>query len=394
MDKSKSTETHALSNKRALDYVQSSVGSCAKIPRWATIGSFSHCLNSADKVKEWLNVVGHAHHSTQPEHETHSIADALRQLQEEDIEATMASSNCISSYPQKQEEIDILGESSGKIQHACAFEPTRCLGLLRSNSFNRVRNVPIQLTVLRVKIQDFAVNCAVMSARRVGDWVVAFYELVDAAAAVHGITRVESRGDCCVCVCGAAGTAPPAAGAAAVLASEDGWEDQATRMLAFAADLNARVAELLISSENAASSTDPVSTAVRMGIATGEATFYVAGTCIGLLPFTSVTGAAAAAAARMEALAAPGEARVHRSTADKWAAETRQAPPATALLEGTEWAAERAAVFDCNARVFRPDAGELFTGPAPGPGPRPSRTAGGMSGRAGRGVSASASSLF
>jgi class 3 adenylate cyclase len=202
-----------------------------------------------------------------------------------------------------------------------------------------------------------------MPAGRVGEWVAAFYQLVDAAAAAHGVTRVESRGDCCVCVTGAAGAVPAAHGAAACAAA-DGAEDQATRMLAFAAALHARVAALPVGGRRAdqtfAAST--AGTAVRMGMATGEASFLAIDGGGGAAPSVSVTGAAAAVAARMEALAAPGLARVHRSTADKWAAEAGRAPPATALVVGAVGAAaERAAEFDCAAGAFC--AGEDARGP-------------------------------
>ena len=55
----------------------------------------------------------------------------------------------------------------------------------------------------------------------------------------------------------------------------------------------------------------------------------------------------------MEAQA--GLARVHRSTADKWVAETRRAPPATVRVDGGAGREmERAAEFDCAAGAFRP----------------------------------------
>jgi class 3 adenylate cyclase len=231
--------------------------------------------------------------------------------------------------------------------------------LSRSSSFSHSGSIRIttqiapKVTILFIDIQGFTAHCAAMPAGHVGEWVAAFYELVDAAAAAQGVTRVESRGDCCVCVAGAAGAAPGAppsvnavAGEAAP-ASVDGAADQATRMLAFAAALHAKVAALPVGGVESGGRT-----AVRMGMATGEAIFYASSGGSDTAPFASVQGAAAAAAAKMEGLAAPGLARVHRSTADKWAAETRRAPPATARVEG----AGRAAVFDCAARAFCADA--------------------------------------
>ena len=249
-----------------------------------------------------------------------------------------------------------------------------------SGSFCFTTHIVPQATVVFIDIQGFTAQCAAMPAGRVGEWIAAFYQLVDAAAAAHGVTRVESRGDCCVCVCGAEGTAPPApptansAAATAAPAAADSAESQASRMLAFAANLHAKVAALPVGSgggHSAGLEQDTAGTAVRMGMATGEVVFYiVVSNGVESAPCVSVQGATAALAARMEALAAPGLARVHRSTADKWAAETREAPPATAPVEGaTERAAERAAVYDCAARAFRPDSG--FKVPAVGRDPGP-----------------------
>ena len=324
-----------------------------------------------------------------------SIADALKILREEDI----------GDKPIRLQEASRLSSGESKTSHKDKYVPNKLVksasmflrssfyAASRSNSFNLL---PTQITILRTKIPGFARQCAAMPAGRVGEWIAAFYELVDAAAAAHGVTRVESRGDCCVCVCGAAGAAPPAAGAAAVAAAADSAESQATRMLAFAADLHAKVASLSVDG----SEVNAEGTVVRMGMATGEATFYVGGSRGDTSPITSVTGAAAAAAARMEALAAPGLARVHRSTADKWAAETREAPPATAPVEGADWAAERAAVYDCAARAFRPDAGALCSEPdaagllIPGGGLARAGRAGGGSFRAAGGVGSSGSAEF
>ena len=67
-----------------------------------------------------------------------------------------------------------------------------------------------QATVLLIDIQNFTAKCAELPAVRVGQWVAAFYKLVDAAAAAHGVRKVEVRGDCCICVAGAGDALPPA----------------------------------------------------------------------------------------------------------------------------------------------------------------------------------------
>ncbi len=61
------------------------------------------------------------------------------------------------------------------------------------------------------------------------------FERLDTVATAHGVSKVEVRGDCCVCVAGAEGAVPSAALAAA---PADPRHDQAMRILAFAAALH------------------------------------------------------------------------------------------------------------------------------------------------------------
>jgi hypothetical protein len=153
--------------------------------------------------------------------------------------------------------------------------------------------------------------------------IAAFYDAVDAVAAAHGVSKAEARGDCCICVTGAAG-AVPARGLAAGAADPPG--DHATRALAFAAALHAALR---------AAAGPAAAAAVRVGAATGEAAFLVAdGGGWGDGPVVSVQGDAVNLAARMHALAGPGAARVHGSAADAWAAEAPgRRPPATERVE-------------------------------------------------------------
>ena len=200
-----------------------------------------------------------------------------------------------------------------------------------------------QATVLLIDIKNFTAQCAAMPAGRVGEWVAAFYKRVDAAAAAHGVIKAEVRGDCCVCVAGVE-FAVPWRRQRVSAAAADKRADQATRMLAFAADLHRDLATL--------HSGGGTATEVRMGMATGQLTFLAGERGSGGSGFMSVQGAAACAAARMEALAGPGAVYVHRSTADKWAAEGHRAPPATVRVDCQGWGAERAAVYDCAGRGF------------------------------------------
>jgi class 3 adenylate cyclase len=220
----------------------------------------------------------------------------------------------------------------------------------RSLSIRITTHIAPQVTVLCIDIKGFTATCAAMPASSVGEWVSSFYERVDRVAASHGISKVEVRGDCCICVSGVEGSVPSPAMAAA---AADRIADQATRMLAFAAALHADLAALPLGSSGA-----PTTTAVRMGMATGEAAFLV-GCPVSpdAAPFASTQGDVVALAMRMEALATPGAVHVHRSTALKWAAEARSPPPPTAAVECEGRGPQRAAVYDCAARAFRPDGG-------------------------------------
>ena len=219
-----------------------------------------------------------------------------------------------------------------------------------------------QVTVLFIDIKGFTSACAAMPAARVGEWVADFYARVDAAAAAHGVAKAEVRGDCCICVAGAAGAVPSRAFAAA---DNDPCADQATRMLAFAAALHAALQTL---------SAGGAATATRMGIATGEASFLVSD---GAVHFVRAQGEAAALAMQMEKLAAPGSVHVHHSAALRWAAEARRPPPPTARVGCHDAGREpqRAAVFDCAAGAFSPAEESASAAVAGGRGLRRSASA-------------------
>ena len=229
--------------------------------------------------------------------------------------------------------------------------------ILRQPSM-RLRAQSVALaTVLCIDIKGFTAGCAAMDAHQVGEWVLNFYSRVDAAAAEHGVSKVEMRGDCCICVAGVEGVVrcPILAPAAT-----DPVHNQATRMLAFAAalhnDLSTLTYKSVVPGDNTSTGRVNV-TSTRMGMATGEVAFLVANHSAGGISFTSVQGDTVNKATQMESLAAPGAPLVHTTTADRWLLEgARRAAPAMVGMEvkghGLQWAA----VFDCAASTFRPAA--------------------------------------
>jgi class 3 adenylate cyclase len=218
----------------------------------------------------------------------------------------------------------------------------------------RTHSVPLA-TVLFIDIKGFTTACAEMGAGHVGEWVAEFYHRVDVAASAYGVSKVEVRGDCCICVSGVGGAVPCRALAAA---DNDAGHDQATRMLAFAAALHADLRTLTAGAGRAEA------TATRMGLAAGEVAFLVGERPDGGADgFVSVHGDAVNLAARMEGLADPGAAQVHRSAAERWAAEARRPVPHAVAVEVKGRGLQRAAVFDLAAAAFR--------GPAPPPPPLP-----------------------
>jgi class 3 adenylate cyclase len=219
----------------------------------------------------------------------------------------------------------------------------------------RTHTVPTA-TVLCIDIKGFTVGCAAMDAGRVGEWVAEFYERVDIAAAAHGVSKVEVRGDCCICIAGVEGTVPSPL---FVDAAADRASDQATRTLNFAAALQADLASLTYIVDGAgAGEGRAMATATRMGVATGEIAVLISDADDahdGAGGFVSVLGETVSMAAKMESLAESGAVLLHELAAERWVAEGagRAAPP-TVCLEVKGHGLQRAAVFDCAAGAFRP----------------------------------------
>ena len=163
------------------------------------------------------------------------------------------------------------------------------------------------------------------------------------------------RGDCCICV---ADDDPGAAVGGAAGAGP------VTRALAFAADLHADL-------DAAAATPGGRAIAARVGVASGPVVLLEeeaakgrgalwcdgdaarVGERGGEWCFRSVQGDTVNVAARMEALGCPGAAVVHKSAADRWAAEGGRVGPRTVCVECKGREVQRAAVYDLGRRAWQ-----------------------------------------
>jgi hypothetical protein len=123
--------------------------------------------------------------------------------------------------------------------------------------------------------------------------VAAFSFTVDKVAAMHGVQRVAVRGACCICIAGLEGAVPasiPMATGSPDQRSDPVTRDQATRLLAFAAELYSSLATLAARDGDGREG----STTTRMGVATGEVSFLFgsAAASSAAAPFARVRGSA------------------------------------------------------------------------------------------------------
>ena len=227
-----------------------------------------------------------------------------------------------------------------------------CLGETAASYFNAETGLTPQpelyarATVLYVDIVNFSRQCTMRRLDQLGDWMQSIHGVVDALLDRHCVRKVETRGDCVICITGTNYAFPhdPVCGERLDLAA-----DQATRMLAFAAELGRRLSSLHRDDDD-----DAPPTHVRVGVATGPVVLTFILHAGDLLPAKYIFGNTVNLAARMEQSGRVGHVHVAESTFTQYhQTERGLAPDDVPLLLGVSdiksMGLTRSALFDYRA---------------------------------------------
>ena len=194
-----------------------------------------------------------------------------------------------------------------------------------------------QATVLYMDIVDFTRHCVAKPLDEISGWMVRIHAAVDELLERHAVRKVETRGDCVICVSGT--NFSPTEGAP----SRDLSSDQATRMLAFGRDLGLALAAI-------------DGTAARMGVATGPVVLTHIAHGGDALPAKYIYGDTVNVACRMEQTGRAGAVQLAESAARAYAEERGAAPPPLRARDIKGKGCMRVALYDLSAgRFLDPD---------------------------------------
>ena len=157
-------------------------------------------------------------------------------------------------------------------------------------------------TVLFVDIVSFMSSCSQHSLHDVSDWMSRVHAIIDGLLLKYAVRKVETRGDCCICVTGTNFLVSKEA------PTRDFAFDQVTRMMRFARALVRQLAE----SEE---------TRVRVGMATGSVVLTHIAHASDLQPAKYIFGDTVNLAARMEQTGREGFVQMHYSAAEAYLQE-------------------------------------------------------------------------
>ena len=192
-----------------------------------------------------------------------------------------------------------------------------------------------QATVLYMDIVDFTRQCFAKPLDEISAWMVRIHAAVDELLERHAVRKVETRGDCVICVAGT-NFAPRGAPADA---PADLSADQATRMLAFGRDLGLALAAI-------------DGTAARMGVATGPVVLTHIAHGGDALPAKYIYGDTVNVACRMEQTGRAGAVQLAESAARAHAQERGAPPPPLRTRDIKGKGYMRVALYDLSASRF------------------------------------------
>jgi adenylate cyclase len=202
-----------------------------------------------------------------------------------------------------------------------------------------------QATVLYMDIVDFTRHCMAKKLDEISGWMTRIHTAVDELLLRYAVRKVETRGDCVICVSGT--NFVPSEGGA----SRDLCGDQATRMLSFGHDLGLALSAI-------------EGTAARMGIASGPVVLTHIAHGGDALPAKYIYGDTVNVACRMEQTGRVGAVQLAESAARAYAEERGEAVPALRARDVKGKGTMRTAFYDYAARRFL-DAQELAAAAAP-----------------------------
>jgi class 3 adenylate cyclase len=191
-----------------------------------------------------------------------------------------------------------------------------------------------QATVLYMDIVDFTRHCMAKPLDEISDWMTRIHGTIDGLLERYGVRKVETRGDCVICVSGTNFVAESGG------TSRDLCGDQAARMLSFAHDLG-----------TALSAID--GTAARMGMASGPVVLTHIAHGGDALPAKYIYGDTVNVACRMEQTGRVGAVQLEETAARTYARERGVAPPPLHLRDVKGRGEMRVALYDYSAGAGR-----------------------------------------
>ena len=193
-----------------------------------------------------------------------------------------------------------------------------------------------QATVLYADIVNFSKQCTDRGLKEISSWMTQIHSTIDHLLAKYAIRKVETRGDCCICVSGTNFVSGHGDTRSRDLAC-----DQATRMLMFGTELALALYEI-------------DHTEVRVGMASGSIVLTHISHRSDALPAKYIYGDTVNVACRMEQTGRAGSIQLSES-ANRLYADEQGTPPAPMQVKDIKGKGPmRASMYDCFRGTFLP----------------------------------------